>query len=192
MLEFDNSEFKRSVAQMAEERGQNRSTIINELAEMMNLSARVVAGYQKAGTHVPADRVAKLEAYFGASLRKEGKEDKISDFQRQQILDCRNLLREFVLNLDFCEGQYELLSRLLERHSPVLPKPARMSVDHSYNNIVVPLAERVDEALTHAGKEVDHGHVAFESPEEFFSVVYRVTDEALSKIDAALLPIITS
>lgn len=197
--------FRKAISLAAEEGGISRTELYARLADLLNLSSRSIQSFAQPQSKGPSsDCAEKLRQYFGVDfyfrdaeavmLSKRLSGSICSDFEREHLLACRNLIRKYINRWSFCDdvGRYELMDAL-EDHLPVLPESARMSIEKYFADILTPLAERVDEALSHAGTETEGGHVSFERPEEFFRIIFQVISHALDELDRALLPsIITS
>ena len=197
--------FRKAVSLAAEEGGISRAELYARLADLLNLSSRSIQSFAQPQSKGPsADRAEKLRQYFGVDfyikdaeavmLSKRLSGSICSDFEREHLLACRNLIRKYINRWSFCDdvGRYQLMAAL-EDHLPILPESARMGIVKYVADTLAPLAERIDEALSHAGAETEDGHVSFERPEEFFRIIFQVTSDALDELDRALLPsIITS
>lgn len=190
--------FRKTVSLAAEEEGVSKAELYMQLGDLLNLSSRSVQAFAQPQSKGPsADRAEKLQQFFGIDFYSRDAEavmlsNRLSgtictDFQKEHLLACRNILRMHIQNLEFCDNG---LADELEQHMPALPQAIAERIETYIDYALKPLERRIDNALSNAGEEVD-GRITFASAEEFFAIIAPLIENALADLDSTLLPLLS-
>lgn len=173
MAVFDNWKFREILKSIVEKKELNGDRISSKqqlyvrIGEELHVSPETVKYWQRDKSSGPDPRMPELldelESYLGypkGALQKEIKiveektedkrMDKVSEFQKQQIMDIYEALKKFVSGMDIeNEDEYYRIRAVIERKKLVLPETIFNAILQFMDNIV---EEYVFKAEYHRGR----------------------------------------
>ena len=160
MVVFDNWKFREILKSIVEKKELNGDRISSKqqlymrIGEALHVSPDTVKYWQRDKSSGPDPRtpelLKKLENYLGyptgallkkINIEEEKTEDKsmgkVSEFQKQQIMDIYDALKKFVSEMDIeNEDEYYRIRAVIERKKLILPEIIFNAIMHFMDNVV--------------------------------------------------------